>query len=272
MKELLPTALAFGWLLALSAPAFTSDCEDKDAIWSASTDKARYVIYGTDGLNMFSDVTLEQWRNQKLAWRTTGKVSCSNGIVVCRLDLPNNSGSTEPGDETFSIIEKIDENGDGIADWAIFAGLESELWHAGGAKVEWFNGFAPEHDDDRQTAPNIFQLDSCRLSALPAPTVLAPNVTLPPVTVGPVYADPAICRAFRSANGFAPPVENDGFWWMDDERVVGMEWECRIAKRTAISLDLACSGEGETWNETRRFRSGNDWVEIDDIRLVQCMK
>ena len=264
MKELLPALLAFGWLLALSAPAFTSDCEDKDAIWSASTDKARYVIYGTDGLNMFSDVTLEQWRNQKLAWRTSGEVTCSSGVVACYLVLTNNLNARTNG--TSVIIEKIDESGDGVGDWVVFAGLQSALWYAGGAKVEWFNSFVPEDEGDRQTAPNIFQLDSCRLSALPAPTVLAPNVTLPPVTVGPVYADPAICKAFRSANGFAPPVENDGFWWMDDERVVGMEWECRIAKRTAISLDLACSGEGETWNETKKFRSGNGWVEIDDSR------
>ncbi|MGB3833597.1 MAG: hypothetical protein WA975_17245 [Mesorhizobium sp.] len=263
MKELLPALLAFGWLLALSAPAFTSDCEDKDAIWSASTDKARYVIYSTDGLNMFGDVTLEQWRSQKLVWRTSGKGTCPNRVVVCYLALTNNL--IAPANGTSVLIEKIDENGDGVGDWVVFAGLQS-VWYAGGAKVEWFNGFVPEDEDDRQTAPNIFQLDSCRVSALPAPTMLAPNVTLPPVAVGPVYADPAICRAFRRANGFAPPVENDGFWWMDDERVVGMEWECRIAKRTAISLDLACSGEGETWNETKEFRSGNGWVEIDDSR------
>ncbi|MGP2490484.1 hypothetical protein ACTDI4_02490 [Mesorhizobium sp. PUT5] len=262
--------LAISACMALSAPSFASGCENKDAIWSASTDKARYVIYGTDGLNMFSDVTLEQWRNQKLAWRTAGKVTCSNGVVVCYLALTNNLDAPDNG--TSAIIEKIDENGDGVGDWVVFAGLDSELWYAGGAKVEWFNGYAPEDEDDRQTAPNIFRLDSCRSNTPPTSMVLAPNVTLPPITVGPVYADPAICKAFRRTNGFAPPVQNDGFWWMDDERVVGMEWECRITKRTAATLEMGCSGEGLTWNEVRPFRTGDGWVEIEGTRLDRCLK
>jgi hypothetical protein len=263
-------AFAAALPLALSTAASAAQCQNKDAIWSAATDKARYVIYGTDGLNMFSDVTLEQWRGQKLAWRTTGNVSCSNGISVCRLGLTNSMDAPDNG--TSVIIERIDENGDGVADWLALAGLENELWYAGGAKVDWFNGFGPEYDDDRQTAPDIFRLDSCRTGVSSARSALPPHMTLPPMTVGAVYAVPTLCPAFNRAGGFAAPADNDGFWWMDDKHVVGMEWECRITKRTATSIDLACSGEGETWNETRKFRTGDGWVEIDDDRLMRCMK
>ena len=52
-----------------------------------------------------------------------------------RLTLPRNFSS--------AIVERIDEFGNGNSGWIIFAGLDSELYYAGGAKVEWVSGFGP---------------------------------------------------------------------------------------------------------------------------------
>lgn len=120
--------------------------------------------------------------------------------------------------------------------------------------------------------PNVFRLDSCRISAPPAPAALAPNVILPPLTVGTVYAETSICNAFRQIGGMSSPILNDGLWWMDDERVEGLEWGCKTTSRTSSQLNLDCEGEGTTWKETRKFRIGDDWVEVDGVRLERCLK
>jgi hypothetical protein len=60
------------------------------------------------------------------------------------------------------VIEQIDDNQDGIADWVIFAGLSQALWYSEGLEVEWFNGFKREDPSDRIQASNIYKLTGCR--------------------------------------------------------------------------------------------------------------
>lgn len=61
-------------------------------IWESINDNKRHLIYGTDGLNYGSQVVIEEWRDNELAWKLDATVTCSNGAVICYLLVPNASG------------------------------------------------------------------------------------------------------------------------------------------------------------------------------------
>jgi hypothetical protein len=152
------------WLAALLVTTLAGQvdaaCSDKRAIWEHSFDDGnKHVVFGTEGINYFSTIYFEEWRGGKLAWRGTGSITCSNGASTCYGMIRNNLG-----DEgiTEAVLETIDENRDGIADWVIFAGLSQALWYNEGLKVEWFNGFKPEDVSDRIQSSNIYKLAGCR--------------------------------------------------------------------------------------------------------------
>lgn len=156
----LPTAVAFAALL-LAAPQALAEakCTDKRAIWANDVGDVRHIVYGTEGVNYFSKVYFEEWRGGKLAWRGGGEIGCSNGASTCYGLVRNNFGE---GNITEAVLERIDADGDGVADWVIFAGLSQALWYNEGLKVEWFNGFRPEDPSDRIQASNIYRISGCR--------------------------------------------------------------------------------------------------------------
>lgn len=124
--------------------------------WEAIGENKRHLIYGTDGLNYGSQVVIEEWRENKLAWKLESTVTCSNGVVICYLLVPNASG-LEGNDATTSVvIERIDTDDDGIDDWIILAAFEQGLYYNGGGVVSWYNGFKPV-ENERITAPNIYK-------------------------------------------------------------------------------------------------------------------
>lgn len=124
--------------------------------WGSIGEDKRHLIYGTDGLNYGSQVVIEEWRENKLAWKLESTVTCSNGAVICYLLVPNASG-LEGNDATTSVvIERIDTDDDGVDDWIILAAFEQGLYYNGGGKVSWFNGFKPD-ENERITAPNIYK-------------------------------------------------------------------------------------------------------------------
>lgn len=263
-------ALTVAW--ALSSTAYAQQCQNKDGVWVHEDDGIRHVLYGTDGLNMFSEVNLEEWRGDRLAWRAKGTVTCSNGVSVCYLLLPNNSGLSGNDATTSIIIEQIDEHNDGLGEWVVLAAMNSALWYSGGAKVEWFDGFRPEPEDERVTAPNVYRLEKCRkLNGGAGPIEATRSIS------GTLYGTPELCTAYRREGSLIPDDLpdgrfNDGYWWLDDNSLVGWELECRVTDRTKFKLTLACAGEALEWEESKYIRSGDGWVEIDGTRLERCAR
>ena len=145
---------------AVASPA-SSQCTDDTAVWSVEHAGITHLVYGLDGF-YFSTVYVEEWRESKLAWRTKSQVTCSNGVSTCYLmvdnAVPDDNGETSTTDV---VIEAIDDNHDGLSERLILAGLYQSLHYAGGAKVEWFNGFKPV-EDERPTAPNIYKFLKCQ--------------------------------------------------------------------------------------------------------------
>ena len=142
-----------------AAPHARAECSDKRAIWAAEMGDIKHVVFGTEGVNYGSKIYFEEWRGGKLAWRGGGEVTCSNGASTCYGLIRNHIGGEETTD---AVLEQIDENRDGIADWVIFAGLSQALWYSEGLEVEWFNGFKREDPSDRIQASNIYKLSGCR--------------------------------------------------------------------------------------------------------------
>lgn len=148
-------------VLGSALPA-AAKCASKDMVWSATGKTEKYVLYGSVGIEYGSNVSIEAWRNSKLAWRAKGSVTCSNGAVICYLMVDNASGETGEDATTDAVMETIDENKDGVPDYVILAALGQNLYQIGGAKVEWFNGFKPNDEDDRVFPENIFKFLSCK--------------------------------------------------------------------------------------------------------------
>lgn len=157
MLRLLPCAVLIGALLL--APQAWAQCSDKRAVWTHDMGDTKHVVFGTDGMNYASKIYFEEWRGGKLAWRGGGEVTCSNGASTCYGLIRNHIGE---GNITDVVLEQIDENRDGVADWVIFAGLSQALWYSEGLEVEWFNGFKREDPSDRIQASNIYKLSGCR--------------------------------------------------------------------------------------------------------------
>lgn len=153
----LPCAVLIGALFL--APQAWAQCSDKRAIWTHDMGDIKHVVYGTEGVNYASKIYFEEWRGGKLAWRGGGEVTCSNGASTCYGLIRNHIGE---GNITDVVLEQIDENRDGIADWVIFAGLSQALWYSEGLEVDWFNGFKREDPSDRIQASNIYRLSGCR--------------------------------------------------------------------------------------------------------------
>lgn len=147
------------FLLTVMPAVAGAQCDDSRAIWAAEKDGLRHIVYGTQGLDYWSTIYFEEWRQQKLAWRGRGRVSCSNGRVICYVNVEDMAKA----DGTDAVIEKIDADGDGVSDWVVFAGLEQNIHYGGGARVEWFNGFRPG-EDERVQMPSIYRLLTCRES------------------------------------------------------------------------------------------------------------
>lgn len=159
IRVLSSATLALG--LSLASVTAQESCTDELAVWSSERDGVQNLIYGTEGMRYFSEVTFEEWRQSELAWRGRGRISCSNGQATCYVAVENN---VKPADEepgyTDVVIEKIDENEDGLSEWIIMAGLYQAIYYGGGARVEWFNGFTPE-EYERVQMPSIYKFLRC---------------------------------------------------------------------------------------------------------------
>lgn len=141
------------------APQAWAGCSDKRAIWTHDMGDTKHVVYGTEGVNYGSKIYFEEWRSGKLAWRGGGDVTCSNGASTCYGLIRNHMAEDATTDV---VLEQIDEDRDGTADWVIFAGLSQALWYSEGLEVEWFNGYKREDPSDRIQASNIYKLSGCR--------------------------------------------------------------------------------------------------------------
>jgi hypothetical protein len=259
------------WIFAIFAllwgpQAWPAECRDETGIWaSPERDGVRHVLYGTGGIIMFSAVFIEEWRNGKRAWRTTAATtSCSNGEVVCRVAFEDETPSDDPSqDRAEAIVERIDENGDGLSEWVVLAGLAAELNYGGGAKVEWDDGFKPE-EFERPVAGNIYKFLGCRKD----PIALDKST---------LFADDPLCSTYKASGSLEAdqnsPFEPGSIWWMTGERIEGSQLHCEIQsfnKDATISADCR-EGQADTPKQTTfKFDYRGVYVVVGEQRLEIC--
>lgn len=265
------------WLLPAGAHA---RCNDEHAIWEASSDGGvRHTLVIRSDDQMFGFVArIEEWRNDRLAWRVQGTILCSNGDVTCRLDIPNMMDPDDPNkdeeDYATAIVERIYEDSDDNAEWIVLAGLHQKLYYSGGANVEFVNGFSREYEDERIVAPNVYKFSGCR-EASSAPKTGSPSQQI----VGTLYGIPQLCDIYKSEGTLIPSIVGDlpstdfrfGTWWMDDKRVVGGQGDCTIVKKDPDgTIDLTCSAWDQTWSESRKYSEKGGQRRVGNVKLRPC--
>jgi hypothetical protein len=280
LMRLLALLAMIVWLTPGGAHA--ARCDDEHATWEALSEggirhtlaiKPDYQVAG-------SIARIEEWRGGKLIWRLQGEILCSNGDVTCQLSLPNMMDPDNPAkgedDYTTVVVEQIDDDGDRNADWIVLANLHQKLYYSGGANVEFVNGFGRTSDDERMLAPNVYKFAGCRVES-DAPKVDQSDPSRQ--IVGTLYGIPQLCDAYSYEGKLIPSIlgvqpEADfrfGTWWMDDKRVVGGQGDCAIVKKSPdATVELACSGWGQTWTETRKYSEKADVRRIGNVKLRRC--
>ena len=125
-------------------------------VWVANQGDEKYLLYGTDGVNYGSAITIEKQSDNQLLWRTEGYITCSNGAVICRVVLPVLNSEMNAEQETAAVLETISDEAGEFVEWVVFAALSQNLYYAGGVKVEPFKETG-RIKNEPETAPNIFQ-------------------------------------------------------------------------------------------------------------------
>lgn len=216
-------SLLFACLVLGVLPVASAECDDTTAIWAtAEDDGVRHLLYGTSSITMWSGIFIEEWRSGKRAWRTKAAwATCSNGEVTCSVQF---SDETSSDGGASAVIERIDEDRDGLAEWIVLAGLREELYYGGGAAVEWDEGFRPEDDDgmSERAVPssNAFKFFACRKDP-----VAMDKTTL--------FGADEVCHKYRESGSLEPdptfPSAPDAIWWMTGSVIKGAEFNCSVA-------------------------------------------
>lgn len=267
-------------LSALLVPATSqaAACKDELAIWPTEEGGVRNVVYQaqTDGSGqLWPDMFFEEWRGGKLAWRALARTSCSNGHSICRVSAPD--GLSLIGESTTdAIIERIDEDEDGLAEWVIFAGFGQSMHYAGGLQVEWFNGFGEQEQETRISPPNQYKYFGCQTELSPAEKArLNAEIEL---MRRPLFALPELCvqaKGKAQLRDLTPDAFNDGIWWTRGRKIVGWEYDCVIRDIKEGVADIHCDMGGYgVWDESPSWRETEDSVEISHgegkVMLSRC--
>lgn len=106
-------------------------------------------------------VQFSEYRKGKLAWIVAGEFGCSNGVVICGIDLPVKAGEAisvgyeefrTPDGEQYIVFSQLREK----AYRREFYGVGGE-----GLKVELKNGFKPSADDVLIPV-NVYRYSNCK--------------------------------------------------------------------------------------------------------------
>lgn len=136
-------------------------CPSARPIWVSRKDDREYILFGSHGVSYGSEITIEERRNGKAAWKAKGFVTCSNGASICYAMMNNNSGLGGEKETTGVIIEVINLDDRFVPQWVVLAAHSQNLWYSNGLKVDWLNGFGPKDEFERVTAPNIYERKAC---------------------------------------------------------------------------------------------------------------
>jgi hypothetical protein len=250
----------------LPATAEAATCKDELAIWAAKQGGVRNIAYQaqTDGLrSMWPSMVLEEWRDGKLAWRAVASTTCSNGHSICYIFAPDNA-SLIGESTTEAIIERIDENRDGLADWMILAGLGEQIWYADGLRVDWFNGFGKDEQDERITLPNQYKFSGCQTElSTEDKAKLAAEIE---IAQRPLFALPELCAQAKNGvrtEDFIPDGNDHGIWWTRGRRLVGWEYSCVIRSIKNGAADIHCDmGDLGVWDDNPGWTESDESLEI----------
>ena len=205
--------LLVGLALLASPSARAADCDDRTAIWTTEEqDGVRHLLYGTHGIGEEGAMFIEEWRGGRRAWRTlAGRATCSDGICTVRFE------DVTPSDDVEAYVESVDENGDGLSDYVVLAGLGQDLYYGGGAKVEWDEGFLAKKYGSMFERPlpvsNVFKFLRCRTE----PFALDQST---------LYAEDHVYYKYREtgsldADGTFPDDRGNDIWWMTGRQIEG---------------------------------------------------
>jgi hypothetical protein len=252
-------------LLLASTTARAARCDDQTAIWATpERNGVRHLLYGTSAITMWSGIFIEEWRHGKRAWRTkAGWATCSNGEVTCTAYF---------ADETMSdggvgaVIEQIDDDGDGLSEYIVLAGLVQDLYYGGGAAVDWDDGFEPLRSEElgyerAYPSSNVFRFFDCRKDpiALDKSTVFAAR---------PVYSKYQASGSLEPDDTF--PRTPGSIWWMTGEVIKGADFDCAVKsfnKDETVTATCRQTPLDEAQPKNYPYRYEGAFVLVDGQRL-----
>lgn len=124
-----------------SAPQVkAADCKPGNEIWVSDGESGlRTVVYSVGAAGISSPrITFEGWRGKQIVWRISGQKYCSNGVVICGVEIPLTNGKSVE-----APVEEIYEAGE--PRYLVFAQLSqatfrAQVYDADGTELEakWF--------------------------------------------------------------------------------------------------------------------------------------
>ena len=101
-----------------------ADCDDLDAVWSATSDTTEVHLDITSFVGWSPKIQLEGWEGGNMLWTLDGSINCSNGVYACFLDLPMSDGTSVEAD-----VEVIPQR-EGLTEYFVFAHLTQTAYQA----------------------------------------------------------------------------------------------------------------------------------------------
>lgn len=87
-------AIASGLLIpCLVLQGTAAACEDNREIWLGDADDIKVAAYYPSEISSTSELVFEGWRADQIEWRINATEECSNGIVICELNIPVKDGA-----------------------------------------------------------------------------------------------------------------------------------------------------------------------------------
>lgn len=106
-------------------------------------------------------MNLEGWRGTRMLWRLEGETTCSNGVVICGLDLRMDGPSGQPAEPLDATLETIDAEGDGTTAFVVLASLGQSVEFAARERQRP-RIVAGDGGTELPPLPNVYRFEFCR--------------------------------------------------------------------------------------------------------------
>jgi hypothetical protein len=155
-------------IIQATAAAIAQQCPEGREIWAGQTTTGqRVIVYFPDKTTQNQPIIFEGWTDKRIDWRITGEKACSNGVVICGIDLPtvpSNPRSDGPSEKTISSeIEFIEES---ETRYVVFSQLRqysarAQIYDGLTLKADWFSRKPDQQNDETIELPSYYKPIGC---------------------------------------------------------------------------------------------------------------